>query len=360
MLRYKEVKQLILDQVAQMEPHTKLPSRSQMCEQHLISRTTIDRAITELVSDGYLYSVAGSGTYAADFNADKTSIRRDVLNVGFLVPNILHDTYPGILRGIEDVMQHHNVNVVICNTDNDLAKQRSCLKRLLNSHIDGIIMVPAVVDEQKLQSSTLPELAELSVPLVFCNRPVEGVDAPLVCSNNYYGGFLATRHLIERGYRKVAYLTPLSYYTSTARYYGYMSALWESGIELDPRLVCSVPEQSTVELGYRMMRDLLQKNKDVNGVFCFNDRLACGAINAIHEMGLRVSDDIGVIGYDNTTICDVPPERLTSVSFKKYEIGCHAAQMILGMIQKPDAPVEHLTVFRPEICHRESCNGLKV
>lgn len=359
MLRYLEVKQAILEKIGQQEPNTKLPSRAEMCEEYMISRTTIDRAIAELVEQGYLYAVAGSGTYVADLIADETLIRNDVMNVGVLVPNIIHDTYPGILRGIQDVMQHQNINVVICNTDNDFVKQRSSLRRLVNSHVDGMLAVPAIMNGEALTEQFLKEFVDLKVPLVFCNRGVDGVKAPVVCSNNYYGGYLATKHLLEHGYDRIAFLSVLHYQTSMARYNGYMAALWEHGLEVDETLVKNIPDFSRVELGYRMMKDLLENGAKVNGVFCFNDQLACGAINAIHEAGLRVSDDIGVIGYDNTTLCTVPAEALTSVSFKKYEIGCRAAELLLQMIREPGFAAPRETVFRPEICVRQSCLGLK-
>ena len=359
MLRYLEVKQAVLDRITRQEPNTRLPSRTEMCAEFLISRTTIDRAVDELVKEGYLYSVAGSGTFVADLNAAKTTVRRDVMNVGVLVPSIVHDTYPGILRGIQDVMQKQSVNVVICNTDNDYVKQQSSIRRLSNSHVDGLMVVPAIINGEVMQEQFYNEFLTLNVPLVFCNRGIAGIDAPVVCSNNYYGGYLATRYLLERGYDKVAYLSVLHYQTSMARYYGYMAAMWERGLALEENMVRSIPEHSRVEIGYRMMKELLDSGTPVNGVFCFNDQLACGAINAIHESGLRVSDDIGVIGYDNTTLCLVPSEPLTSVSFKKYEIGCKAAEILLQMIRNPSQTVPHETVFCPEICVRESCLGYK-
>lgn len=359
MLRYVEVKQAVLDRIVQQEPNTRLPSRSVLCEEYMISRTTIDRAIADLVSEGYLYSVAGSGTYVADLTADDTPIRHDVMNIGVLIPNIVHDTYPGILRGIQDVMQRHNINVVVCNTDNDFVKQRSSLRRLLNSHVDGLLIIPVIMNGETITDEHLRDFVELNVPMVFCNRGINGVKAPLVYSNNFYGGYLATKHLLERGYDHIAFLSVLHYQTTLARHHGYMAALWEHGLELDEGLVLNCPDYSRVELGYRMMKQLLESGKHVNGVFAFNDQIACGAINAIHEAGLRVSDDIGVIGYDNTMLCNVPSEALTSVSFKKYEIGCTAAELLLKRIRDPKAAIPNETIFRPEINVRESCRGIR-
>ena len=120
-----------------------------------------------------------------------------------------------------------------------------------------------------------------------------------------------------------------------------------------------IQDYSNVSIGYNAMKRLLDKGMDINGVFAFNDQIACGAINAIHEHHLRVSDDIGVIGYDNTALCSVPPEALTSVSFKKYEIGYKAAELLIEKIMNPDAEIPFETVFCPQIHVRESCLGQK-
>ncbi len=358
MLRYLEVKQAILDQIANQAPNTRLPSRAKMCAKFLISRTTIDKAIDSLVSEGYLYAVAGSGTYVADMVAEKSMIDCSEVSVGVLIPSIVHDTYPGVLRGIQDVMQKQNINVIVYNTDNDIHKQHSCLQRLLHSNIQGLLVVPTILKKAIITDVFYQEFQHLKIPIVFCNRSIEGIKAPLVCSNNFYGGYIATKHLLEKGYHRIAYLSALHYQTSTARFHGYLSALWEKGVPIHPELIKeTVDEYSRVDLGYVMMKELLQKTSDIDGVFCFNDQIACGAINAIHESGLLVSKDIGVIGYDNSTLCDVPSEKLTSVSFKKYEIGLEAAKLLIQMITNPNRTSTYTHILQPEICIRETCLG---
>lgn len=356
-LRYKEIKQAILEEVLSSRPHVKLDSRPQMCQQYLVTRTTIDRAINELVQEGYLYSVNGSGTYVADFAANAADIRRDVRNIGVLLPNIMHDTYPGILRGIEDTMQRMGANVVLCNTDNDQQKQNSYLRRLLNSKVNGIIMIPTVNSSFLEDQELYIMLSSTDVPIVFCNRRVNGLDFPFVSSNDFYGGYIATRHLIQRGYRRIAYLSAVHYRVSFDRYQGYLSALWEAGMEPDERIVRMLSCKNSPESGYELMDDLLCRFGGIDAAVCFNDRIARGAIQAVKDHGLRVSDDIGIIGYDNTEACEIMPEKLTSVSYKTYEIGQKAAETSLRLLETPDCGVDRCTLFKPELCLRESCLG---
>lgn len=356
--RYKEIKNLIFDQIIHMKPHDKIPSRIVLCNKYMVTRTTVDRAISELIGEGHLYSVDGSGTYVSDLAVNETSLKKNVINIGVLLPNIMHDTYPGILRGVEDVAESQGINVVICNTDNDSEKQLSYEKRLLNSKVSGMIIIPASNENQNF--ALYQVLQQEHIPFVFCNRDVAGIDKPLITSNDFYGGFLATKHLISCGYKKIAYLSAMRYKASIDRYHGYLAAHWESGIPVDEKLVSLSNQRiSSSDIAYAQMNTLLNMRDDVDGVFCFNDQIACGAITAIKEHGLQISDDVGLIGYDNTSICEMMPVKLTSMSYRNYEIGSNAAQNLIKLIQDSDAQVERLTIFRPEIVIRNSCLGKK-
>ncbi|MHB8063947.1 MAG: substrate-binding domain-containing protein [Ruminiclostridium sp.] len=354
--RYIEIKSLIFDQIVHMNPNDKIPSRTVLCNQYMVTRTTVDRAISELIGEGHLYSVDGSGTYVSDFTGSKTTMKKNVINIGVLLPNIMHDTYPGILRGVEDVAESQEINVVICNTDNDSEKQLSDEKRLLNSKVSGMIIIPAANENQNFDLYQI--LLQADIPFVFCNRAVAGIDKPLISSNDFYGGFVATKHLLECGYKKIAYLSTMRYSASIDRYHGYLAAHWETGVLVDEELVSlSNQKVSSADSGYAQMNKLLNTRDDIDGVFCFNDQIACGAINAMAECGLHVSDDIGVIGYDNTSICETMSIKLTSISYRNYEIGSNAAQILCKMIQDTNTPVERLTIFQPEIVVRSSCLG---
>lgn len=359
MLRYIEIRQKILNDFAHHEANFRLPARSKLCEMYLVSRTTVDRAVASLIRDGYLYTVPSGGTFLSGTISDNPTIHFNEVNIGVLVPNINHDTYPGIIRGIEDYMHPYQINVVICSTDNDCNRQHFIIKRLLNSKINGLILVPAILNGESLPNDYLQALKNIKIPLILCNRNIEGLNAPVICSNNYYGGYLATSHLIKVGYKNIGHISALHYQTSTARFQGYLAALWENDLQFNKRFFRRALENINVETGYQITLALLKEEKTIDALFCFNDQLACGAINAIHDVGLTVSKDIGVIGYDNSKLCSVPSVKLTSVSFKNYEIGLNAAQLLLSMIKNPLLSIEKEQIFCPEIYIRESCLGPK-
>lgn len=356
--RYNEIMDLLLEDIKMLEPHTKLQSRPALCQKYLTTRTTIDRAISQLIGEGYLYSIGGSGTYVSDMGIENSiNLDKAVSNWGVILPDVMSDTYPGILRGIEDFAQSKNINILICNSDNDEKKQYSYFVRLMASNVKGLVIIPAISNSNN--SAMYSYLQNSKVPFVFCNRTVPGVSAPLVSSNDFYGGYIATKKLIEKGYRKICYFAKTMYKTSADRYQGYVAALNEEGLEADNSLVFLKAEGTSFEAGYSTLSSLIRSKKDFDSVFCFNDAIAEGAIKAIQDNGLLVSDDIGVIGYDNTSICDKMQPRLTSVSYKTYEIGVKAAEILFGLNEGGSSENEAFFIFQPALIERDSCAGKK-
>jgi DNA-binding LacI/PurR family transcriptional regulator len=197
------------------------------------------------------------------------------------------------------------------------------------------------------------------VPFVFCNRNAEEVNAPVVTSNDFYGGYMVTKHLLEKGYRNIAYISQQKYRTSVDRCQGYISALLESGIEVNRKIIAIEDKSQTQPSGYEAMKKILASGQRVDGVFCFNDRVTQGVYKAIAEAGLVVSDDIGVIGYDNTDICVKSTPAITSVAYKNLEIGTKAAEVLYKQINEGDLSDFEFYLFQPDIVVRDSCLGLK-
>ena len=176
-------------------------------------------------------------------------------------------------------------------------------------------------------------------------------------SNDFYGGYIATKHLIEKGYRNIAYIAQMKYQTSTERCQGYISALLEQNIKINRRLIIlSTGDDSRST--YEIAKGLIAEEPYIDAVFCFNDYVAHDVCRAIRDSGLRVSDDIGVIGYDNIASDTSITPQLTSVAYKSMEIGEAAANVLSDLIQgKPTSTNFNFYLFQPSIVERESCCG---
>lgn len=349
--RYVEVKEKLIEEIRSLEPHTRLPSRTALAEKYNAARTTVERAISELIGEGYLYARDGSGTYVAENQPDPKN-RSGMVSVGLVIPDIMHDTYPGILRGVEDVTSRHDIHLVICNTDNRVDKQSNYIRKLIDSGIHGIIIVPAIIGNTDLD--LFKKVQEADIPIVFCNRGIDGVDAPKVVSNNFYGAYIAVKHLIESGCRRIAYISRPLYSTSYERYQGYTSALAEAQIPVADEYVIFEPSFATDRQGYDSVLRLLRSGLRPDGIFCFNDGIAKGAYDALSECGLSVGKDVMLVGYDNTGVCERLPVKLSSVKFQTYEIGANAAQLMISMMKDGKVPKDKLIVLQPELVVRES------
>jgi DNA-binding LacI/PurR family transcriptional regulator len=356
MLRYKVIKNQLVTEIAGMNVNDRLPSRLELCKRLDTTRMTVDKAIKELVLEGVLISRQGDGTFVA---AAKEEQFAEVGNWGVIVPDVTDLFYAKIVRGVENVAQSYGINIILCNSDSDFDKQEQYIKRLNYSGVSGLIIVPVVCGELRKNYLLYNQLTEIKVPFVFCSHKAYGIKAPMVTSNNFYGGYLVTKHLLAKGYRHIVYISQQKYHGSIDRCEGYIAALLENGIEVNRKLIAMEDKSHMQPAGYEVMKKILASDQAVDAVFCFCDKITPGVYQAIREAGLAVSDDIGVIGYDNTDICEKLNPAVTTVAFKSLEVGAKAAEMLYKLINKEDLSDFEYYLFQPELVVRDSCLGLK-
>lgn len=350
---YSRVKQQIIDFIKDLPLNSRIPTRTELVDKFGVTRTTIDRAISELIGEGYFYSRVGSGTYLIN-NKAAGSLKQGNSNWGIILPNITTDTYPEIIRAVEDVCSEVGINLIICNTDNSIEKQEKYIKQLTDSNVSGIVIVPAI-ESPFASKKGFEILKENNIKFVFCNRGVEGFRAPKVVSNDFYGGSIATRHLFANGWKRPAYISKPFYPVSEQRYNGYLNALYEQGIQFNEKLIKFEENFYVERSGYEAMKSLLELPEPPDSVFCFNDVIAEGVYLAIEERGIRAGAEIGVVGYDDSRICESLNPKLTSVRFPKYEIGKRAAEILLRLTCGEEITENYSIVMQPELVIRESC-----
>jgi DNA-binding LacI/PurR family transcriptional regulator len=359
MLRYREIKNMLAAEIAKMNCNDRLPSRSQLCKKLDTAKATLDKAINELLAEGLLYSKGGVGTYVSDVN-EKLSIHNG--NWGVIVRDVRESFYAEIVRGVEDVAQSYGINIILCNSDSDFDKQEQYIKRLIHSGVAGLIIVPILSQDPRENYRLYSQLIEMKMPFVFCGRNAEGISAPVVASNDFYGGYIATKHLLEKGYRNIAFVSNRKLRTTVDRCQGYISALMENGIEINRKIIVmgDKSQASPFDFCYEAMKNILSSAQPVDAVFCVTDKMVLGVYRAITEAGLAVSDDIGVIGFDNTDLCEKSSPAITSVALKNLEVGIKAAEVLYKQINKESLSDCEYYLFQPDIVVRDSCLGPKI
>jgi LacI family transcriptional regulator len=358
MFKYNEVIQRLKSEITETPADSKLPSRKELCGRFQCTRTTIDRAIKELAAQGYLYSRQGSGTYITPIETHHPQITRAW---ALVIPDIRFSLYSMMLRGIGDAANKNGIGVQIFNTDEDPSKQRSIVKNLVRANFDGLIIVPVTTDEP--QHEIFLWLKEQGVPFVFCNRGIEGVTGvPLVCSNGFYGGYLAARHLFEKGYKRPAFISHRFYHLPRERMEGYMAAVQERGTAVNrdylvPRCAVSETGDPRRPFAWEEAKRLLELPEPPDSFFCSSEATLEGVYKAVHDTGLTIPGDIGVISHDNSPMCLQQFPQVTAVTLDCYQIGRNAAVILEKMMRQEEMPDLNLYVLQPEMVERRSCLG---
>ena len=267
--------------------------------------------------------------------------------IGMMIPNCSNPYFAEIVRGIEDTCFDAGFNVILCNSDDRPQKQAQYIRVLHEKQIDGLIVLSSGGDDE------LGDLLRaVDVPKVLVDREVDQLAVDLVEVNHEAGGHLAMRHLLALGHRRVACITgPLGLSSAVQRLRGYRRALEEAGFAADPHYEFAADFTSAG--GYAAMQHLLTLAKPPTAVFACNDLMAIGAMCAAAAGGLRIPQDLSVIGFDDIALAAFSSPPLTTIAQPKHQLGGLAARILLERIAKPGRKLRR-EILQPDLCLRGS------
>jgi len=257
----------------------------------------------------------------------RSLVTRRTFTLGLLLPDFTHPFFAEIAKAVASTVRPHGYHVLVSYFEENPALEMSEANSLLARQVDGMI----IASVQPLNRVELFErIRARKVPFILIDRPIEGVNASFVGADNRSIGRLATEHLIEQGCSCVAHLRGPDIGIAAERLQGYRLALEKRGLPIQPRYV--VTGGYTDDSGYHGMRRLLQLRPIPDGIFCYNDPVAIGAMRAIFEAGLKVPDDISVVGAGNVHYSDVLWVPLTTVDQGTAQMGTRAAELVMERI----------------------------
>lgn len=267
--------------------------------------------------------------------------------VACIIGDRLNPFYAGLFSSAEDVLNQAGYLAVLCYTNYDPDKEEKYLEAADENNFAGVIMVTAP-ETQKL----VENLTSIQCPVVLANRYLVTVPTDVVLVDNYYGGYIATRHLIEKGHRRIAHLAgPENSTASCDRLRGYRQAMCGAGLPVREE---DITRANLLEPeGYRYGRDLLEYPRDLTAVFCANDMLASGIVRAYAERERKIPDELSIVGFDDSPVATCGPVRLTTVRQDPEQMGKATAEMVLNRIANRKAPYRRI-VFTPELVVRDS------
>lgn len=362
--KYQDAGERLKKLIETIDDGDKLPNRKILSEQLGIARTTLEHSIAELIASGYLSSRGGSGTYVRKAGIEENAGLQELNALKFstshfnkktwaiLCSSILGDIYPYIIRAVQDVAARHGINVIVCSTDNDTANEQSCLIKLVRDGVSGIIIIPATHGD--INPLFYRRLQKTGVKLISCYRPLVGFLTPGVYCNSFESGYVATKFLLDRGCKKIAYFSAPIYQTAYDRYQGFMMALASSGVAQDSHAVFM--DSFTYDLAqcYRTILPSFDQYGIPDGIFAFNDRLAQLVYQALEIRHLRPGRDVKVIGCDNNNLCSELDPRLTSIELPVYEAGRRAAEMLWQYVNDEAVPTSHVFCESCKVIERAS------
>ena len=247
--------------------------------------------------------------------------------VGLIIPDLMHSFFAEVAKGVARMLEPRGYNLIISASEESAGLETREIAALLARNVDGLIIASAQKDGRWLRRNVRAR----RIPCVLIDRALPSLDACYIGVDDVEIGALATRHLIEQGCRRIAHIRGPAVSTARGRLRGYRRTLIEHGLKAPPEYVVSGRHQDST--GYEAMRHLLRLNPPPDGVFCYNDPVAAGAIKAVFEAGLRVPNDVAVIGAGNVHYSDLLRTPLSTVDQGSSAIGETAAELIMQYME---------------------------
>lgn len=270
--------------------------------------------------------------------------------VGLILPDIQNPFFADVARGVEDVAQKYGYAVFLGNSDEDPRKEKHYLEVMRAEMVDGVIVPPISETDEAVS-----RLARARVPVVCVDRRLARVDADTVVVDNVRGAYEATDHLIRLGHQRIGFIEGRpEISTSTERMRGYRKALLEHGLEVDANLIRE--GDSRQASGARLAAELLAMEERPTALLVGNNLMTLGALETSYALGLRIPDDLAVVGYDDMPWALALNPPLTAVRQPGYEVGQRAMELLLQRIREP-ARSTTLVLLQPQLIVRRSCGS---
>ena len=272
--------------------------------------------------------------------------------LGVIVPDLMHSYFAEIMHGISSFARASNYQILIGNSEEHIAREVDEVEAL-RWRTDGLIIAPTVpiskVDIYK-------KLIEQGTKIVLIDRTLDGLNCPMVTTDNVAVGMIATEHLIKLGHTQIGHLRGTATSTSRERFDGFKQALNKNGLAFDKAFVkdCGLMESD----GYRSMKAWIKEGNLPTAIFAVNDPAAIGAMQAMSEAGVNIGKDIAIVGGGNIHYGDMLRVPLTTVSWSRSEMGQSAARLLIQLIEGRGSDVRHQKVIlAPDLIVRRSCGS---
>lgn len=270
-------------------------------------------------------------------------------SIGFIVPDLVHPFFGEVARGLSRVLRKKGYNLIISSSEEDQELERRGIDQLLARRVDALILASSEKDADSLR-----HLENQKTPYILIDRRPAGLKTNFIGVDDEEVGILAAQHLIDMGCRLIAHISGPAISTALGRLKGYQRALHRHGLSVDSRYVITRDhgDEESDRSGYQAMKKLLTLERPPDGVFCYNDPTAMGAMEAALEHGLRIPQDLAVVGAGNVRYASFL--RMTTIDQQCEDIGDRAGKLALRLIESKAAPKLQTILLKPRLIVRQS------
>ncbi|HQA73463.1 MAG: LacI family DNA-binding transcriptional regulator [Flavobacterium sp.] len=270
-----------------------------------------------------------------------------------IIPEIIHHFFATVISGVEQVANERGYNVLVCLSDESFDKEVINMEMLANGSIDGFIMSLSKETQQKKDFHHIVEVINQGMPVVMFDRITNEILCDKVIIDDELAALNATQYLIDKGFKKIALLTTVDYVSvGKLRTEGYIKTLKNNDITVDEKLIIKIEDTENFE---HKIADLLTQNS-IDAVFAVNELFAVTVIKEANRIGLKVPDDISIIGFTDGIISKYSSPSITTVSQNGIKMGAKAAQMLIERLETEEEEDEkyRTEVIETELVERES------
>ncbi|MFC5681734.1 LacI family DNA-binding transcriptional regulator [Flavobacterium sp. MAHUQ-51] len=249
--------------------------------------------------------------------------------IGLIIPEVVHHFFSGVVNGIIAEAEKNGYLVIILQSNESLELEMKQVALLLSKRVDGIIMS---LSNESNNDPHIIDIIDKEIPFVQFDKIAKLIPSSKVIINDRKAAQEAVQHLIDMGCKKIAHIRGLENpQNAIDRFMGYKTALEKNGIPFDPKLVYPCKE-ITFEQGVEFAKQILEEDKGIDGIFVITDLVAVGVLAHFNEKGIRVPEDIAVIGFSNWLVSQVITPKLSTVDQPSYEMGVAAFNLLLEEI----------------------------
>jgi LacI family transcriptional regulator len=318
--------------------------------------------VSKVLNDGQYVSISArqrvfDAVAKLDYrpNAVARSLKaKRTLTIGLITDDLEGVFTASMMRGVEEATNVEGFSVFLCNSYGRAERERADLKVLLDNQVDGIILMSGY----RVRERNGPALRLGNLPLVYLYQYTHDLAVPCVLPDDYGGGKLGTQHLIQQDRRRIAMISGPNHYEATHhRLAGYRDALAEAGISFDSTLVRAGKWYESS--GYSLTRELMEIDRPPDALFCCSDSLAAGALDALLELGVKVPQDVAVVGFDSRHFAAHQHPPLSTVALPLHHMGQLAGELLIATI-RGKSPEPKTYRVPCSLVQRESCGAPSV